>query len=225
MGSVGDPNQLIVNSQWILKQGTDEYILKNSITLDVGRPKFRDAIDIGPVNTFGAGEHSVVCTFEADITKSVNWVNLNARDQVTGFLPNLPYTLTMRSKDVTPSGTNPSVTVTVSDGKIDTTTIVSPGSNLTSVILSLSGGGTPTRLGKLIGIVSEGQLVKVIISDQGEGQSSAPTVTEDEVETPVAFAFNAEVSDVSLSPSDNEGRVKIDATLTITDDAVEPTDG
>lgn len=223
MGNVGNPNNLIVSSGWILKQGTDQYILKNTLTLDISRPKFREAIEIGPVNTFGAGDHSVPVTFEADITKSVNWVNLNARDQISGLLPNLPYTLTLQSKDVATSGTLPSVTVTITDGKISDTNISSPGSNLTSVLLTLS-GGSPDRNGKLVGIISEGALVEVVIIDTGEGFGSTPTVTEAEVTNPVAFSFNAEVGTISLSQSENEGRVKIDATLIITDDAVFPVD-
>jgi len=223
MGNVGSPDNLIVSSNWILKQGTDQYILKNTISLDISRGRFRDAIEIGPVNTFGAGDHSVPVEFEADITKSVNWVNLNARDKVTGFLPNLPYTLTMQSKPFTPSGSLPTVTVSVTDGKITSTNISSPGSGLTSVILELS-GGSPDIAGKIVGIVSEGELIQVIIIEQGEGYGSNPTVTEKEVTSPVAFAFNAEVGDVSINQSESEGRVKISATLTITDDAVLPID-
>lgn len=225
MSSVGSPENLIVNSGWTLKQGTDLYILKNTLTLDISRPKFRDAIDIAPVNTFGAGDHSVPVEFEADISKAANWANLNARDQNTGFLPNLPYTLTLTSKSYTDPGTVPTVTVTITDGRISGTTISSPGSNIEgSVILALS-GGTPDRAGKLVGIVSEGELIQVIVTDAGEGYDSTPTVTETLASSPLAFTFNAEVSTVSFSQSEAEGRVKIDATLTVTDDAVLPVDG
>lgn len=223
MGDVGNSDSLIVNSNWILKQGTDQYILKNSITLNLSRPRFRDAIEIGPVNTFGSGDHTVPCVFEADITLAPNWANLNARDQLTGFLPNLDYTLTMQSKSITASGTLPAVTVAITDGKISSTTISSAGSNLTSVLLSLSTSGS-SRAGKIVGIVSEGALVEVVVIDVGEGYTSAPTVTEAEVTSPFAFEFNAEVSDVEFSPSDTEGRIKINATLVITDDAVLPVD-
>ncbi len=225
MGNVGDPNQLIVSSNWILKQGEDQYILKNEMTLDVSRPKFRDAIEIGPVNTFGAGDHSVPCSFEADITKAVNWVNLNARDQVTGFLPNLPYTLTLQSKSVSVSANIPPLTVNITNEKITSVDIESGANNKnTSILLSLSDEGED-RPGKLAAIVSEGKLIQVVILDQGEGYNgSAPTVTSQQVTSPVAFAFNAEVSTVTISPSDTEGRVKIDVTLTITDDAVLPVD-
>lgn len=222
MGNVGNSDALIVNSNWILKQGTDQYILKNNITLNLSRPRFRDAIEIGPTNTFGSGDHTVPCVFEADITLAPNWANLNARDQLTGFLPNLPYTLTMQSKAVATSGSAPAVSVIVNDGKITSTTIETAGSGLTSVLLSLSGGGDFSRVGKLVGIVSEGALVNVIVIDAGEGYESSPTVIESEVSSPFAFEFNAEVSDVEFSPSDNEGRVKINATLVITDDAVLP---
>ena len=223
MVNVGDANALVVNSGWILKQGTDQYILKNTLTLDLARPRFRDAIDIGPVNTFGAGDHSIPVQFEADITLATNWANLNARDQLTGFLPNLAYTLTMKSKDVTTSGTLPEVDVTITDGKISATNISNGGSNLTSVILSLSTAGS-TRPGKIVGVVSEGVLVEVIVIDTGDGFTSTPTVTESEVSSPFAFSFNAEVGNVSFSQSESEGRVKIDATLIITDDAVLPVD-
>lgn len=223
MVNVGNPDNLIVNSNWILKQGTDQYILKNTLTLDISRNRFRDAIDTGPVNTFGAGDHSVPCTFEADITKSVNWVNLNARDQLTGFLPNMPYTLTMQSKNFTGVGSGASVSISISNGQIISANITSGGSGYTSIFLSLSGGSS-TRAGKIVGIISEGILVKVIIIDKGEGYSSSPTVTETEVNSPLAFEFNAEVGDVSISPSDTEGRVKIDVTLFITDDTIHPVD-
>lgn len=225
MGNVGSPNNLIVSANWILKQGTDQYILKNQITLNISRPKFRDAIEIGPVNTFGAGDHTVPCVFEADITKSVNWVNLNARDQNTGSVTNLPYTLTMQSKDFTDGGTLPVVTVTITDGKISDTTISSPGADIEgSILLALSGGGSPSRVGKIVGIVSEGQLIQVIVIDQGDGYGSTPTVAESFVSSPVAFEFNAEVGSLSINPSDTEGRVKIDVELTVTDDAVLPVD-
>lgn len=224
MSSVGSADNLIVNSGWTLKQGTDLYILKNTLTLDISRPKFRDAIDIGPVNTFGAGDHSVPVEFEADISKAANWANLNARDQITGFLPNLPYTLTLTSKDFTDGGSTPTVTVSLTDGRISGTTISSPGSNIEgSVLLALS-GGSPDRAGKLVGIVSEGALVQVIVIDKGEGYNSTPSVTETLASSPVAFSFNAEVSTVTFSQSDSDGRVKIDATLTVTDDAVLPID-
>lgn len=223
MGNVGNTNALIVNSNWILKQGTDQYILKNSITLNLSRSRFRDAIEIGPLNTFGAGDHTVSCVFEADITLASNWANLNARDQLTGLLPNLPYTLTMQSKSVTTSGVDAAVTLTITDGKISSASISNAGSGYTSVLLTVA-VGTSTRIGKLAGIISDGELVEVVIIDTGEGYSTAPAVTATEVTSPFAFEFNAEVSDVEFSPSDNEGRVKINATLIITDDAVLPID-
>ncbi len=223
MANAGSPDNLIVNSNWILKQGTDQYILKNQLTLDISRPRFRDAIETGPVNTFGAGDHTVPCIFEADIAKSVNWVNLNARDQNTGFLPNLPYTLTMQSKAFADGGTLPVVTVSLTDGKISGTTISSPGSNIEgSILLSLSGGSEVTP-GKIVGIVSEGALIEVVVIDQGE-YGGTPSVTESFVSSPVAFAFNAEVGTVSITPSDTEGRVKIEVDLIVTDDAVLPVD-
>jgi len=223
MVDVGSPNNLVTNNGWILKQGTDQYILKNTLDLDISRPKFRDAITIGPTNTFGAGDHSVPVQFEADIAKSVNWVNLNARDQVTGFLVNLPYTLTMNSKSFTDGGTLPIVTVTVANGKIATTTISGTGNaNIKgSIILALSGGGF-SRAGKLVGVVSGEKLAHVIIIDAGEGYTSAPTVAETKVVSPVIFSFNAEVGSLTLSQSDSDGRVKIDAVLTVTDDVVIP---
>lgn len=224
MTDVGDPNQLIVSSNWILKQGEDQYILKNEMTLDVSRPKFRDAIELGPINTFGAGDHSVVCTFEADITTAINWVNLNARDQVTGFLPNLPYTLTLQSKPITATGNVPNLTVSLTDEKISSVSISGSNNNLTSVLISLNDVGED-RPGKLAGIVSEKKLIQVTILDQGEGYGSTPTATVTKVDSPVSFAFNAEVSTVSISPSASEGRVKVDITLTITDDSVLPVEG
>ena len=225
MTNVGDPDTLIVNSNWILKQGTDQYILKNQLNLDISRPRFRDAIETGPVNTFGAGDHTVPCVFEADISKSVNWVNLNAKDQITGFLPNLPYTLTMQSKDFTDTGSLPTVTVSLSDGKISSATISSPGSGIQGSILLALSGGTPDRAGKIVGIVSQGVLVEVVIIDKGEGYNSTPSVTESFVTSPVAFSFNAEVGTVSITPSDTEGRVKLEVDLIVTDDAVLPVVG
>lgn len=224
MGNAGSADNLIVNSGWILKQGTDTYILKNTLTLDISRPRFRDAIDIGPVNTFGAGDHSVPAEFEADISKAANWANLNARNQLTGFLPNLPYTLTMQSKPFTDGGSLPTVTVSLTDGKISSTNISAAGSNIEGSILLALSGGSPDRPGKIVGIVSEGSLIEVIVIDVGEGYGSTPSVTESFVTSPVAFAFNAEVSTVSFSQSESEGRLKIDAVLTITDDAVLPVD-
>jgi len=222
MGDVGKAGNLVVNSNWILKQGTDVYVLKNDLTLDVSRTRFRDAITNSPVNTFGAGDHSVPCEFEADITKSVNWVNLNAKD-LDGFLPNLAYTLQMTSPTFTGTGSGAAVTVTISDGKITGGTITAGGTGYTSVLISLS-GGSPTTAGKMVGIISQGVLVKVIVISEGAGYSSAPTDTITEVTSPLAFSFNAEVGEVSLSPSDTEGRVKINATLYVTDDAVLPID-
>lgn len=222
MGNVGEPDNLVLNARWILKQGTDIYILKNNLTLDVSRTRFRDAITTGPVNTFGAGDHSVPCEFEADITKSVNWVNLNARG-LDGFLTNLAYTIQMTSDDFTGIGSSATATASISDGEVIGVTVSAAGSDYTSVLITFS-GGSPTNTAKAVGIISEGELVKVIVIDKGSDYSTTPTVTVTEVSSPLAFSFNAEVGDVSLSPSDTEGRVKINATLIITDDAVLPVD-
>lgn len=219
MGNVGNADTLIVNSNWKLKQGDDIYILKNDLELSLSRSRFRDAITIGPVNTFGAGDHSVPIELEADITKSVNWVNLNARG-LDGALTNLEYTLQMASKEFTGDGSGASITPTITDGKLTGATISSGGTEYTSVIITLS-GGSPTTEGKMVGIISEGVLVKVIVISEGE-YSTAPTGTVTEVTTPFAFAFNAEVGDLSIKPSATEGRVKISATLIITDDSVHP---
>ena len=222
MGNVGESDNLIVNSNWILKQGTDIYILKNDLELIISRGRFRDAITIGPVNTWGAGDHSVPVEFEADITKSVNWVNLNARG-LDGSLTNLAYTLKMTSNTFTGTGSSATITPTISDGKLTGATISAGGTGYTSVLITVS-GGTPTTAGKLIGIVSEGILTKVIVISEGEDYSTAPTGTVTEVSSPLEFSFNAEVGELSLKPSATEGRVKISATLTITDDAVHPID-
>jgi len=218
----GNPNNLVVNSNWILKQGTDRYILKNKLTLDLARGRFRDAIEVGPVNTFGAGDHSVPIEFEADITKSVNWANLNARDEA-GFLTNLPYILQMASNEFTGIGAGATAIATEVDGEVIGISVSAPGSDYTSVLVTLS-GGSPTVAAKAVGIISEGQLIKVIVIEKGNGYSSAPTVTITEVSSPVAFEFNAELGNVSLEPSDVEGRIKIIGTLIITDDAVHPVD-
>jgi len=218
----GNPNNLVVNANWILKQGTDRYILKNKLTLDLVRTRFRDAIEVGPVNTFGAGDHSVPIEFEADITKSVNWANLNARDQ-NGFLTNLPYTLQLSSNEFTGTGAGATAIAVVVDGEVTSITVGVAGTNFTSVLVTLS-GGNPTVAAKAVGIISEGKLIKVIVIDKGSGYTSTPTVTITEVSSPVAFDFNAELGDVSIEPSDVEGRVKIIGTLIITDDAVHPVD-
>lgn len=218
----GNPDNLIINAKWILKQGTDKYILKNKLTLDVSRGRFRDAIEIGPVNTWGAGDHAVPVEFEADISKTVNWVNLNVRDEV-GFLTNLPYTLEMASNPFTGIGSSATGTAIQSDGEITSISVSNPGSDYTSVLVTLS-GGNPTIDAKAVGIISEGQLIKIIVIEKGSGYTSTPTVTITEVSSPVAFGFNAELGIVSVEPSDNEGRVKIIGVLTITDDAVHPID-
>ena len=222
MVSVGNPDNLIVSSNWILKQATDQYILKNTLELNISRGIFRDAIGFGPIFTFGAGDHSVPVTFEADIAKSVNWVNLNARG-LDGFLTNLPYTLQLGSKSFTGTGAGATGVASVADGTLTGISISAGGTDYTSVLITLS-GGSPTTEGKAVGIVSEGIVIDIIVIDPGTGYTSAPTVTVTEVTSPVAFAFNAEVSDVTLNQSDNEGRVKINATLIITDDAVLPVD-
>lgn len=222
MGNVGNPGTLIVNSNWILKQGTDIYILKNDLELSISRGRFRDAITIGPVNTFGAGDHSIPVEFEADLTKSVNWVNLNARG-LDGALTNLPYTLEMLSKTFAGSGSSATITPTISNGKLTGATITNGGTGYTSVLITLS-GGSPTTAGKMVGIISQGVLIKMIVISEGEGYSTAPSGTVTEVTSPLAFSFNAEVGDVSIKPSASEGRVKISATLFITDDAVLPID-
>jgi len=218
----GNSDNLVVNANWTLKQGTDKYILKNKLTLDLARTRFRDAIEVGPVNTFGAGDHSVPIEFEADITKTVNWANLNARDQ-NGFLTNLPYTLQMASNEFTGTGASAAATATETDGEVTSISLSNQGTNYTSVLVILS-GGSPTIPAKAVGIVSEGKVIKIIVIDKGSGYSSAPTVTITEVSSPVAFAFNAELGEVSIEPSDVEGRVKIIGTLIITDDAVHPVD-
>jgi hypothetical protein len=220
MGNVGSPKNLIVSSNWILKQETDQYILKNTLELNISRGIFRDAISLGPTYTFGAGEHSVPITLDADITKSVNWVNLNARG-LDGFVTNLPYTLQLGSKSFVGTGSSATATSSITDGVLTGITVSASGSNYTSVLITLS-GGTPDVEGKAVGIVSKGEVIKIIVIDPGSGYDTTPTVTITEVTSPVAFSFNAEVSDVVLSQSDNEGRVKIDATLIITDDAVLP---
>jgi len=222
MGNVGDANNLVVNSGWILKQGTDQYILKNTLTLDISRPRFRDAIEIGPVNTFGAGDHSVPVEFEADITKGVNWVNLNTRD-ANGFLTNLPYTLEMKSKPFTGTGSGATGTVAITGGLLTTPAVTGAGSNYTSVLITIT-GITFTTAPKVIGIISEGSLIGLNIIDAGTGVSGTPVVVVTEVSSPLAFSFNAEVGDVSLAQSESEGRLKINATLIITDDAVLPVD-
>jgi len=222
MGNAGNVDNIVINANWKLKQGTDVYILKNKLTLDLSRGRFRDAIEIGPVNTFGAGDHSVPVEFEADITKTVNWANLNARDE-NGFLTNLPYTLEMQSNPFTGTGAGATGTASESNGEITGINVTAGGTNYTSVLVSLS-GGSPTVAAKAVGIVSQGIVIKIIVIDKGSGYSGTPTVTITEVSSPLAFAFNAELGDVSIEPSDNEGRIKIIGVLTITDDAVHPVD-
>jgi len=222
MVNQGNPENVIINAKWILKQGTDKYILKNKLTLDISRGRFRDAIEIGPLNTFGAGDHSVPVEFEADITKAVNWVNLNARDE-NGFLTNLPYTLEMASNPFSGAGASATATATVSDKEVTKVTVGNQGTKYTSVLVTFS-GGTPDTTAKAVGIVSEGKVIKIIVIDKGSDYDSTPTVSITEVSSPVAFEFNAELGDVSIEPADNEGRIKITGTLTITDDAVHPVD-
>lgn len=222
MTNQGNPDNLIVNAKWILKQGTDRYILKNKLTLDIARGRFRDAIEIGPVNTFGAGDHSVPIEFEADISKTVNWVNLNARDE-NGFLTNLPYTLQMTSNDFDGEGSSATGTAIVVDGEIEKINVSNQGTKYSSVLITLS-GGSPDKEAKAVGIVSEGKVIKIIVIDKGSGFNSAPTVTITEVSSPLAFAFNAELGDVSVEPAGVENRIKIIGTLIITDDAVHPVD-
>lgn len=223
MGNVGSADNLVVNSGWILKQGTDQYILKNTLTLDISRPRFRDAIETGPVNTFGAGDHTVPVEFEADITKAVNWVNLNVRDE-DGFLTNLPYTLEMKSKSFTGTGASATVTVdTVVNGIIPSISVNAGGTGYTSVLITFTTSGSTTAA-RAVGIISEGIMTKVILLDGGEGYTSTPTATVTEVSSPLAFSFNAEVGDLSLAQTDSEGRLKINATLVITDDAILPVD-
>jgi len=218
----GNPNNLIINKQWILKQGTDVYILKNKLTLDLARGRFREAIGIGPVNTFGAGDHSVPVEFEADISKTVNWVNLNVRDE-SGFVTNLPYTLEMTSNPFTGTGSGATGIATIANGEVTGISVNAAGSNYTSVLVTLTAGGF-TVAAKAIGIVSQGLVTKFIVIQKGSGYTSAPTVSITEVSSPVAFGFNAELGNVSVEPSDNEGRVKIIGVLTVTDDAVHPID-
>ena len=218
----GNPDNLIINANWTLRQSTDKYILKNKLSLDISRGRFREAIEIGPVNTFGAGDHTVPIEFEADITKTVNWVNLNVRDE-DGFLTNLPYILQMASKDFNGDGTSASASATVVDGEVTKITINNQGSSYTSVLVKLS-SGNPDTPAKAIGIVSEGKVIKVIVIDKGSGYTSTPSVSIDEVESPVAFAFNAELGEVSIEPAGVEDRIKIVGVLTVTDDAVHPVD-
>jgi len=223
MTNQGNPENIIINAKWILKQGTDRYILKNKLTLDISRTRFRDAIEIGPVNTFGAGDHSVPIELEADITKTVNWANLNARDE-NGFLTNLPYTLEMASNPFSGTGANAAASATVSDNEVTGVALSNQGSNYTSVLVTFT-GGSPDTIAKAVGIVSEGKVIKIIVIDKGSGYSTTPTVSITEVSSPVAFAFNAELSDVSIEPLEgSEGRIKIVGTLIITDDAVHPVD-
>lgn len=218
----GSPDNLIINAKWILKQATDKYILKNKLTLDISRGRFMAAIETGPVNTWGAGDHSVPVEFEADISKTVNWVNLNARDE-SGFVTNLPYTLEMTSNPFTGIGSSAAATANESNGEITGITVTNQGTDYSSVLVTLS-GGSPTVAAQAVGIVSEGKVIKIIVIQKGSGYSGTPTVTITEVTSPLAFGFNAELGNVSVEPSDNEGRVKIIGVLTITDDAVHPID-
>lgn len=221
MTDKGSGSNLIVSSNWILKQGSDQYILKNDLQLNLSRPRFREAIDIGPVNSFGAGDHLVPVVFEADIAQSINWANLNARD-LDGSLPVLDYSLQMSSASFTGSGAGAALgTVSISDGRVTGIAISSGGTGYTSIIITLT-GGTSTTPAKAVAIVKAGVLTQVIIIDQGTGVTAVPTAALSEVTSPFTFSFNASVGDVSFSQSDNEGRVKINATLVVTDDAPLP---
>ena len=195
MTNQGNPENLVVSSNWILKQGNDTYILKNDLTLDLSRTRFREAIDIGPVNTFGAGDHQVPVVFECDISKAPNWANLNARSQ-DGFLPNLPYTLQMTSKAFSGSGSSATATASVTDGEVVSIAVGAAGSNYSSVLITIT-GGSPDDTAKAVGIISEGVLSQVIVIDKGSGYGSTPSVTVTEVTSPFAFSFNAEVGSVT----------------------------
>ncbi len=222
MGNVGNADNLVVSSGWILKQGTDQYILKNTLSLDISRPRFRDAIETGPVNTFGAGDHTIPVEFEADITKAVNWVNLNTRDE-NGFLTNLPYTLEMKSKSFTGTGASAAGTVAITNSQLTTPVVTTPGTGYTSVLITIT-GITSTIAPRVIGIISEGALVGLNIIDAGTNVAGTPVMVVTEVSSPLAFSFNAEVGDVSLAQAESENRLKINATLVITDDAILPVD-
>lgn len=187
MGNVGNQDNLIINGNWILKQGSDKYILKNKVSLNLARGRFNDAIEIGPVNSFGVGDHTVPVEFEADITKTVNWANLNARDE-NGKLVNLPYTLEMASAPFVGIGASATGTATQSDGEVTSIAVNDQGTNYTSVLITFD-GGNPTISAKAIGIVSEGKVIKIIVIEKGSEYTSTPIISITEVSSPVAFGL------------------------------------
>lgn len=218
MVNKGDPDNIAVARSWILKQGTDEFILKNTASLDAIRAAFRTGTDSGPLYSFGGGDHKVPITFNADADMSANWVNMNARD-LDGFLFELPFTLELSTKAGAPTGSGATGTIAESGGVLGSPTITAPGTSFSSAKVTLS-GGSPSRAGKVVAIVSGGAIVKLITIDEGKGYSSSPTLTIAPVGNPIIFGFDAVIGDVSIGQDTPEGQVEISATLTITNDAV-----
>ena len=128
----------------------------------------------------------------------------------------------MASNTFTGTGASATGTTVITDQKLTKVNVNNLGTNYTSDLVTV--GGTHTTTPKVIGIVSEGKVVKYIVIDEGTGVMSA-SVTVTEVTSTVSFEFNAELGTVSIEPSDNEGRIKIIGVLTITDDAVHPITG
>lgn len=106
MADLGAIAEEVIGEKFVLKQGVDTWVLKNSLSLKLTRPKFRNGTASGPSISYGTGDNSLDAELMGTSPHIPKLVAYSTRDEF-GALPSNEWSLV-----ATPKGGGDPVTIT-----------------------------------------------------------------------------------------------------------------